>query len=234
MDMDDAYAIQDAWIDIKLGLGGKVIGRKVGLTSRAMQEAMKINEPDFGTLMDDMSFDNNSSIEAAQFLDPKIEVELAFVLKHRIEGSDVTIDQVMAATECVIPAVEIIAARTPRVNLESGRARNVLDTISDNAANAGILTGGRPFKPDEMDPRWVGALLYRNNIIEETGLAAGVMDHPAMGLCWLAKRFAPHGIALESGQIFLAGSFTRPIAIKAGDHFRVDYGPLGQITCQFE
>ena len=233
MSMDEAYAIQKKWMDIKLAEGREVIGYKVGLTSRAMQMTMQIDEPDYGTLLNDMIFEDGSDIEASQFTDPRIEVELAFVLKDRLEGENVSIFDVLNATDYVIPALELIAARSYRVDPENGYVRKIFDTISDNAANAGIIMGGRPIKPMDMDLRWAGALLYRNGVMEETGLAAGVLNHPANGIAWIAKRFAPHGIALEPGQILLAGSFTRPVIARAGDTFHADYGPLGGISCHF-
>lgn len=233
MDMDDAYAIQKAGIDLKITSGRKIIGYKIGLTSRAMQMAMNIDEPDYGVLLDDMAYENDSEIEVSRFLDPRVEVELAFVLKDQLYGEEVTVDQVMDATDYVIPALELIAARSHRVDPETKKPRTVLDTISDNAANAGIITGGRAVKPGEIDLRWVPALMYRNDILEETGVAAGVLDNPAAGICWVAKRFARHGVALEPGQIILAGSFTRPVTAEAGDDFHVDYGPLGCIDCKF-
>lgn len=233
MNMDDSYAIQKAGIDLKIANGRKVIGYKIGLTSRAMQMAMNIDEPDYGVLLDDMEFENNCKIDTAKFLDPRIEVELAFVLKDRLYGEDVTVEQVMDATDYVIPALELIAARSHRVDPETKKPRTVLDTISDNAANAGIITGGKAVKPGEIDLRWVPALMYRNDILEETGVAAGVLDDPAAGICWVAKRFARHGVALEPGQVILAGSFTRPVIANAGDHFHVDYGPLGCIDIDF-
>jgi len=233
MTMDDAYAIQKSWVDKKIDDGRKVIGYKIGLTSRAMQNAMKINEPDYGVLLDDMVFPDGTDIDISQFCDPKIEVELAFVLKDRLEGENITMFDVLNATDYVVPALEIIAARSHRVHPETGYTRNVKDTISDNAANAGIIMGGRPIKPNDMDLRWCGSLFYLNGVLEETGLAAGVLNHPANGICWVAKRFAPHGVALEPGQVILSGSFTRPVAIKAGDTVHADYGPLGGIACRF-
>lgn len=233
MTMDDAYAIQKTWVDMKIAEGREIKGYKIGLTSRAMQMSSQIDEPDYGTLLDDMFFEDGGEIEVAQFTDARIEVELAFILKDRLEGENVTIFDVMNATDYVIPALELIAARTYRIHPESGYVRKVYDTISDNAANAGIILGGRPIKPMDMDIRWVGALLYRNGVIEETGLAAGVLNHPANGICWIARRFAPHGIALEPGQVLLAGSFTRPVIAKAGDTFHADYGSLGNISCHF-
>ncbi|MFT5133862.1 MAG: 2-oxo-hept-3-ene-1,7-dioate hydratase [Gammaproteobacteria bacterium] len=233
MSMDDAYAVQKTWMDLKVAEGRQVIGYKVGLTSRAMQMTMQIDEPDYGTLLNDMIFDDGSDIEVSRFRDPRIEVELAFVLKDRLEGENVSIFDVLNATDYVIPALELIAARSYRIDPENGYVRKIFDTISDNAASAGIIMGGRPIKPMEMDLRWAGALLYRNGVIEETGLAAGVLNHPANGIAWIAKRFSPHGIALEPGQILLSGSFTRPVIARAGDTFHADYGPLGGISCHF-
>ncbi len=233
IDMEDAYAIQKRWVDKKIDAGQKVIGYKIGLTSRAMQSAMKINMPDYGVLLDDMQFDNNSDIKAGDFIDPRIEVELAFVLKKRLFGENVSVDDVLDATDYVQPALELIAARSHRVHPDTGYTRTVFDTIADNAANGGIILGGTRFTPDEHDLRWCGALCYQNEVLEETGLAAGVLDHPAKGICWIAKRFAPHNIALEPGQILLAGSFTRPLKVSPGDTIRADYGKLGEINCRF-
>lgn len=233
MNMDDAYAIQSAWMQIKQDAGDSTIGYKIGLTSRVMQRAMKITTPDYGVLLKSMVFEDGSEIAVDQFTDPRIEVELAFVLKERLFGDNITLVDVLNATDYVIPALELIAARSHRVNPETGYVRNVMDTIADNAANAGIIWGGRPIRPDEVDLRWCGSILYKNGVIEETGLAAAVLNHPANGICWIAKRFAPHGVALEPGQILLAGSFTAPIPVVAGDTIHADYGSLGNITCQF-
>lgn len=229
----DAYAIQREWIRLKLAEGRKIVGHKIGLTSRAMQMSSQINEPDYGTLLDDMVFADGSEIPCDRFIVPMVEVELAFILKDRLQGENVSMLDVLSATDYVIPALELIDARSQRIDPPSKRPRKVMDTISDNAANAGIIMGGRPIKPMELDLRWVSALLYRNGVIEETGVAAGVLNHPANGIAWLAKRFAPYGVALEPGQIILAGSFTRPVAASAGDTFHVDYGPMGNITCRF-
>ena len=233
MDMDDAYAIQSAWVGKKIASGDEVIGYKIGLTSRVMQRAMKIDTPDFGVLLKSMWFDNNCRIPAADFTDPRIEVELAFVLKKGLFGENLTIEDVLDATDYVVPALELIAARSHRVDPSTAYVRTVMDTISDNAANAGIIVGDNRFGVDEIDLRWSGAILYKNDVIEETGLAAAVLDHPANGIIWVAKRFAPHGIALEPGQIILSGSFTAPVIATAGDRFVADYGSLGTIICEF-
>ena len=233
MDIGDAYAVQNAWVQLKEAEGRSVIGRKVGLTSRAMQEAMKINEPDFGTLLDDMLFADGSTIAASDFIDPRIEVEWTFVLGEALEGDNLSVADVMAATDYILPSLELIAARSHRVDPETGYTRKVVDTISDNAANAGIIVGSDKISPSDIDLRWAGAILYRNGIVEETGLGAGILDHPARGLVWLAKRFAPHSIALEPGQYIMSGSFTRPVVARPGDQFRADFGPHGQVEIAF-
>jgi 2-oxo-hept-3-ene-1,7-dioate hydratase len=231
--IDDAYRIQAAWREIRVGRGERIIGHKIGLTSRAMQASMAISTPDSGFLTDAMVFEESDDIATAAFCDLRVEVELAFVLGRDLGGPDVDVASVLAATDHVVPAVELIAARTHRTDPETGRTRTVVDTIADNAAVAGIVTGGRPVGPGEVDLRWVGALLYRNGTLEETGLAAGVLNHPARGLVWLARRYAEHGLSLEAGQTVLSGSFTRPVPVAPGDVFHIDFGPLGAFPLRF-
>lgn len=233
MDMDDAYAVQNAWLDIKLANGRKVLGHKIGLTSKAMQYALNIDMPDSGFLLDDMFFQDASDIPTDRFIQTRIEAELAFVLKSRLSGPNCTLFDVLRATEYVTPALEILDTRILRVDPETKKTRTVFDTIADNAADAGIVLGGRAFKPDEIDLRWVGAVVFRNAQVEETGLAAGVLNHPAMGVAWLANRMAAYGKSLEPGQVVLAGSFIRPIEARKGDTFHADYGPWGTVSCHF-
>jgi len=233
LDIDGAYTIQAAWLALKLERGETLVGHKIGLTSRAMQAAMKITTPDSGFLTNQMVFDADTTLSANDFCDPKLEVELAFVLAHDLTGNDLTVDQVLDATDYVTPAVELIAARSYRKDPESGRTRTVVDTISDNAANAGIIIGGTPVAPREVDLRWISALGTRNGTIEETGVAAGVLGHPGEGIVWLARRYFEQGMSLKAGQTILAGSFTRPIDVRPGDEFSFDYGPLGQFGIGF-
>lgn len=231
--LDDAYAIQSAGVQLALREGRRIVGRKIGLTSRAMQRSSQITEPDYGVLLDDMVFAEGSDIPCGRFVQPMIEVELAFHLKADLAGPDVSLFDVLSATDYVIPALEIIDARCHRIDPDSGRPRLVMDTISDNAASAGVVTGGRAVQPLDVDLRWVSALLGRNGVIEETGVAAGVLNHPANGIVWLVRKLAPYGVGLEAGQLILAGSFTRPVAVRAGDTFHVDYGSMGSIACRF-
>jgi 2-oxo-hept-3-ene-1,7-dioate hydratase len=193
---------------------------------------MRIDTPDFGVLLDDMEVENGGEICAADFTDPRIEVEFAFVMKKPLMGEDVTLDEVLDATDYVVPALELIAARSFRVDPETGYVRNVFDTIADNAANAGYILGDHRIDPGSVDLRWAGAMLKLNGEVEETGLAGGVMGHPAHGIRWVCKRFSPHGIGLEPGQVILAGSFTRPVVLEAGDLVTADYGPFGTIEAR--
>jgi 2-oxo-hept-3-ene-1,7-dioate hydratase len=232
MTVDDGYAVSRAWVKMKIAEGRVPRGHKIGLTSRAMQQASQIDEPDFGTLLDDMFFEPGD-IPASRFIAPRVEVELAFMLKHDLSGPDIDIDQVLDATEYVTPAIEIIDARIEQFDRDTKAMRKVQDTISDNAANAGIVLGGRRVPPREVDLPWCGAVLRQNGVVEETGLAAGVQGHPAIGVAWLAKKLAPWGEGLRKGDVVLAGSFTRPVAARKGDHFDADYGPLGRFEFTF-
>ena len=231
--IEDAYAIQRTWVEAKIAGGRIVKGHKIGLTSRAMQMSSQISEPDYGTLLDDMFFGDGTDIPMKRFIVPMVEVELAFILGKRLEGDAVTMFDVLSATDYVIPAMEIIDARIHRLDPDTKRPRKVFDTISDNAANAGLVMGGRPIRPMDVDLRWVAAILQKNGAIEDSGVAAAVLNHPANGIAWLAKKFAPHGVALEPGQVVLSGSFTRPLPVAVGDTVHADYGALGSISCRF-
>lgn len=231
--IDDAYAVQQAWVDLQIAGGSRLVGRKIGLTSRAMQQQMKIDEPDFGALLDYMVMPSGIELRHADFVDPKLEVEVAFAIGERLSGESVTVEEVLAATEYIQPALELIDARSYRVHPVTRRARTIVDTIADNAADAGVILGGEKVKPTDIDMRWIGAIFSCNGVVEETGLAAGVLGHPANGIAWVARRIATYGLAIEPGQIILAGSFTRASATNPGDHFVADYGPLGKVTCSF-
>jgi 2-oxo-hept-3-ene-1,7-dioate hydratase len=231
--IEDAYAIQRSWTALQVKQGRVIRGHKIGLTSKAMQNAVGISEPDYGVLFEDMFYADAGEIPFDRFETPRIEVELAFILKAPLKGPRCSIFDVLSATDYVMPALEILETRMHRIDPETKAPRKVMDTISDNAANAALVLGGRPFRPNDVDLRWIGALLFRNGQIEETGVAAGVLNHPANGIAWLANRLAPHGEHLAAGEVVLAGSFTRPVDIRKGDTFHADYGKFGSISCQF-
>jgi 2-oxo-hept-3-ene-1,7-dioate hydratase len=234
LDLTDAYAIQQAWVDLQVANGARLVGRKIGLTSRAMQQQMKIDEPDFGALLDYMLMPSGIELRHADYVDPKLEVEVAFTIGRRLSGPSVTVDEVLDATEYLQPALELIDARSHRIHPVTGKARGIVDTIADNAADAGVILGEAKVAPNEIDIPWIGAIFWCNGTVEETGLAAGVLGHPANGIAWVARRLAPYGLAIEPGQIVLSGSFTRATATRPGDEFVADYGPrLGTVTCRF-
>lgn len=233
MTMDDAYAVQAAWVKKKIAAGRRVMGWKIGLTSKAMQYALNIDIPDSGVLLDDMAFEDGAVIPADRFIQPRIEAEIAFIMKAPLNGPNISVFDVLNATDYICPALEILDTRIWRVDPETKKVRSIVDTISDNAANAGIVIGGRQMRPDQVDMRWMGAIVSRNAEVEETGLGAGVLNHPARGIAWLANRLALYGEGVEAGQIVLAGSFIRPVEARHSDTINADFGPCGTISCHF-
>ncbi|MEL7977506.1 fumarylacetoacetate hydrolase family protein [Isoptericola sp. F-RaC21] len=231
MTVADAYAVQRTWRERGEARGRRVVGHKIGLTSKAMQAATGITEPDYGVIFDDMVLESGSVVEHAAYSNVRVEVELAFVLAAPLAGPGVTVTDVLRATDRVVPALEILDARVEMPG------RTIVDTISDNAAMGAMVVGGRPVRVDDVDLRWVSALLYRNETIEETGVAAGVLGHPAAGVAWLANKLAAHGDSLAAGETVLAGSFTRPTWVHPGDTVHAEYhtgtGSLGAVTCRF-
>lgn len=232
--IDDAYAIQRAGVRLAEAEGRVVRARKIGLTSKVMQEAVGITEPDHGVIYDDMFYGHGDTIPFDRFIAPRLEVELAFVLGADLTGPGCTLDDVLDATAYVTPAVEILDARFQMTDPDTGSTRTIVDTISDNAADAGIVVGEQRFGPRDLDLPWVCAVLRRNGVVEESGVAAAVLDHPANGIVWLADRLARHGVGLRAGELLLAGSFTRPLWVHRGDGFVADYGALGTIEFRFD
>jgi 2-oxo-hept-3-ene-1,7-dioate hydratase len=225
--IEDSYEIQGVWRDRMLASGRRLVGRKIGLTSKAMQQATGITEPDYGVMFDDTVYASGSDIPVALFSNVRIEVELAFVLRTPLEGPDCTLEDVLAAIDYAVPALEVLNSH---IELEG---RTIVDTISDNAAYGAMVLGDVHKHPDEIDLRWVPGVLARNGEIEETGVAAGVLGHPATGVAWLANKLHQHDARLEAGEIILAGSFTRPLWVSRGDEVVCDYGPMGTISCRF-
>ena len=224
--IDDAYAISTEVANRKIAAGAKLIGHKVGLTSKAMQRSSQIDEPDYGHLLDSMVIADGARIAHENYCLPRVEIELAFIMGKALRGPGIGLADVLRATEYVVPAIEIVDARLRD-------QRKIFDTVSDNGAAAGIVLGGRPIGPLDVDLRWVGGIMYRNSEIEETGVAAGVLGHPALGVAWLANKLGQHGVTLEAGHVVLAGSFTRVVFARKGDTLHADFGNLGGIAVQF-
>lgn len=234
MGMDDAYAIQSAIMEAKLAEGRHIIGWKIGLTSKAMQAALNIDIPDSGILFDDMAFDTGGTVPKGRFIQPRVEAEIAFVMKDAIGGEDVTRETVIEATGYVAPSLEILDTRILRKDPATGRSRIIVDTISDNAANAGIVMGLERHDIGDVDLRWAGAIVSRDNEVEETGLGAGVLNDPVESVVWLARRMAQYGQKIEPGHVILSGSFIRPVECPPGSHVHADFGPFGSVSIGFE
>lgn len=233
MTLDDAYAVQAVLVQRKLEAGARITGRKIGLTSKTMQRALNIETPDSGVLFDDMHFENGATVPFQRFIEPRIEAEIAFVMGESIQGANVTRDQVLMATEAVVPSLEILDTRILRNDPETGQARIIVDTVSDNAANAGLVLGSSRHPIDAFDLRTIGAIVKRDGIVEETGLGAGVLDDPVTSVLWLVQRLAQYGDGLTSGDVVLSGSFVRPIEAPPGSRFEADFGPFGYVSINF-
>ncbi len=230
--LDDAYAIQSAQMVRKLAQGRRIIGWKIGLTSKAMQDALGIDTPDSGVLYDDMLFATGDTVPHGRFIQPRIEAEIAFFLRAPLSG-DVTRDHVLDATESIVPALEILDTRILRVDPATGQPRRIFDTVSDNAANAGIVLGRERHPPGAHDLRWTGAIVKRNGEVVATGLGAAVLDDPVTGLVWLARRMGQYGQRIEPGQVVLSGSFIGPVECPPGTRISADFGAFGSVAVDF-
>lgn len=233
MTLENAYAVQSALVARKRAQGARAIGWKIGLTSRAMQQALNITTPDSGVLLDDMLFADGATIPQGRFIQPRIEAEIAFVMKSGLSGFGVTRDDVLAATDYVAPSLEILDTRILRADPATGKTRIIVDTVSDNAANAGIVLGQQRHAVDAFDLRRVGAIVTRDGVVEETGLGAGVLNDPVTGILWLIHRLAQYGQGILPGETLLSGSFIRPIEAPAGSRFHADFGSFGHVTLNF-
>lgn len=224
--LEDSYAIAALGVQEKVAAGATVRGRKIGLTSKAMQRSSQIDEPDFGILLDDMFIEEGGEVPRDSFCVPRAELEIAFIMGRRLTGPDVQLGDVIDATEYITPSIEIIDARAKD-------PRTIFDTVADNGAAARVVLGTEKFDPRGFDMRWLGAMMHRNGEVEETGLAAGVLDHPANAIVWLANKLVGFGESVEAGQVILTGSFVRPVWAEAGDRLMGDFGSMGTVSVQF-
>lgn len=229
----EAYKIQERLIEKKLSSGQKRKGWKIGLTSKAMQRALNIDTPDTGVLFDNMFFSNGSTIPQNRFIQPRVEAEIAFIMKSKISGNNVSKSQIMDATDFVCPSIEILDTRIKRSDPSTGQTRKIFDTVADNAANAGLILGNQRHKVEDWDLRRVGCILKKNNVVEETGLGAGILDDPITGISWLITRLANYNQCLEAGDVVLSGSFIRPVETAPNDEIFVDFSDFGTVSCKF-
>lgn len=222
-----AYAIQMAAVRRRLEEGRRVVGKKIGLTSKAMQDMLGVHEPDYGHLLDDMVVPNGGPILVSRLLQPRCEGEIAFLLGKDLVGPGVTVAQVLSATEAVIPALEIVDSRVRDWKIK------IQDTIADNASSALVVLGDKMTPVQGMDLRLVGMVLEKNGEVAATGAGAAVLGHPAVAVAWLANKLAEFDVWLRAGEIVLSGSLTVAPPVAAGDCFRADFDRLGSVAVRF-
>ncbi|MFK9091984.1 2-keto-4-pentenoate hydratase [Bacillus salipaludis] len=224
----DAYQIQLEAVNVKLAQGKKVIGKKVGLTSAAMQKMLNVNEPDYGHLLDDMRVENDATVKVDSMISPKIEAEIGFVLAEDLVGPNITYLDVMMATKYVVPTLEIIDSRVEDWKIK------LIDTVADNGSSAKVVVGDKYTAPGGVDLRTAGMSLFKNNELLATGAGAAALGHPAHAIAWLANKLHEFGITLKKDELILPGALSGAVPVAAGDTIEAKFGALGSVTVHFE
>ena len=227
IDVVDAYEIQLRNIRRRLAAGARIVGHKVGLSSLAMQQMMGVNESDYGHLLQDMVLSEDEPVRASRYLQPRVEVEVGFVLGEDLPGEGCTEADVIAATEFVAPSIELIDSRITNWNIKIG------DTIADNASSAGFVLGPERVKPGDLDLRGIEARLTRNGEQVAAGRSDAVLGNPVTAVAWLADKVASFGVTLEAGHVILPGSVHRAIDVRPGDDFVAEFTDFGSVHLSF-
>lgn len=225
--LEDAYAIQLQQIQELTSAGRTVKGHKVGLTSAAMQKMLGVNEPDYGHLLDDFFYLEHMPIPVDRFIQPRVEPEVAFVLKKPLRGPGVTVHEAIAAIDFVLPALELVDSRIRDWKI------GLFDTIADNASSGAVVLGSTPTDLREVDLRLTGATLHRNGQVVGTGAGGAVLGSPINSLVWLANTVGARGITLEAGHVVLPGAVCAMVPVAAGDTFTATFAGLGSVTARF-
>lgn len=225
--VDEAYYIQQEQISERVANGAVVVGKKIGLTSKAMQDMFQVNEPDYGHLLDDMICVDGEAISLDKFIQPKLEFEIAFVLKKDLKGPGVTILDVIEATEYIAPAFEVIDSRIKdwQIRFE--------DTVADNGSSARAIIGGTPTLIEDVDLAKIGMAVYKNGEFLDSAAGAAVMGNPTRAVAWLANALGKYDISLYAGEIVLSGALTAAVPIEAGDTFTAEFAHIGSVSASF-
>ncbi|HEY2918186.1 MAG TPA: fumarylacetoacetate hydrolase family protein [Candidatus Binatia bacterium] len=224
---EESYRIQLALIEMKKADGAKVVGKKIGLTSKAMQKMLNVDQPDYGHILDNMVLQDAAVFRVGELIQPKIEPEIAFILDRELKGPGVTPMQVLAATRFVVPALEIIDSR-----IEGWRIK-LCDTIADNASSARVVLGNSPKRIDEFDLKLLGMVLEKNGDIVQTGAGGAVLGHPAVAVAWLANAVGQYGVSLGAGEIVMPGALCAATDVSAGDLLQASFDGLGTVSVRF-
>lgn len=228
LNVTDAYNVQLEVLKRKLSEGRTVIGKKVGLTSVAMQKMLGVDEPDYGHLLDDMKVENGAKVKVSNLLSPKIEAEIGFVLGEDLKGPNVTFLDVLMATKYVVPTLEIIDSRIADWKI------GLVDTVADNGSSAMVVVGDETAEIDGIDLRSVGMILSKNGEMVATGSGAAALGHPAHAIAWLANKLHEFGITLKAGELILPGALSAAIAVEKGDTVTAQFGSVGSVSVTFE
>lgn len=228
LNVTDAYQIQLEVTKKKVTEGRTIIGKKVGLTSVAMQKMLGVDEPDYGHLLDDMKVEDGGKVKVSDMLSPKIEAEIGFILKEDLQGPNVTFLDVLMATEYIVPTLEIIDSRIADWKIR------LVDTVADNGSSAKVVVGSKLSKIDGIDLRSLGMVFYKNREMVATGSGAAALGHPAHAIAWLANKLHEFGITLKAGELILPGALSAAMNVQAGDVVSAQFGPLGSVSVTFE
>jgi 2-oxopent-4-enoate/cis-2-oxohex-4-enoate hydratase len=225
--IEDAYRIQERMLSHRFAEGARVVGKKVGATSAAVQNLLGVNQPDFGLLLSDMLYNEGDVIPMSRLMQPKAEGEIAFILKRDLMGPGVTLADVLAATEAVMPCFEIVDSRIQDWKIK------IQDTVADNASCGVFVLGGAAKSPLAVDLALCGMVIEKNGEVVATGAGAAALGHPANAVAWLANTLGPLGMGLKAGEMVLSGSLATLIPIAAGDHLSMTIGGLGSCSVRF-
>ncbi|MCL7748648.1 2-keto-4-pentenoate hydratase [Halalkalibacter alkaliphilus] len=225
--VQDAYAVQLEIIKQKVAQGQTIVGKKIGLTSVAMQKLLGVDEPDYGHLLDGMVVENGTELSYNEVMQPKVEGEVAFVLKKDLKGPNVTALDVIQATDYLLPSLEIVDSRVKDWKIK------LPDTIADNASSSHYVLGGKPVSVDKVDLSQVGMVLLKNGEIVNTGVGAAVMGHPANCVAWLANKLSEFDITLKAGEVILSGALSAAVDAEPGDIFTAKIAHLGEVSVRF-
>jgi 2-keto-4-pentenoate hydratase len=227
LSVKDSYGIQLEWVQKKLEEGRVVIGKKVGLTSKAMQNMLGVNEPDYGHLLDHMKVTSGSVLSRKNFIKPKVEAEIGFILKEDLCGPNVTYVDVLMATEALVPTLEIIDSR-----IEDWKIK-LVDTVADNGSSARAVVGEPFYEIDQVDLRTLSMTLLKNGEVTATGAGAAALGHPAHAIAWLANKLADYNISLKAGELILPGALSAAIDVDSGNEITAVFGKLGSVNISF-
>jgi 2-keto-4-pentenoate hydratase len=224
----DAYTISDLNMRRRTAQGTvRLVGKKIGLTSIAVQKQLRVAEPDFGYLTSDMLVQNGKDVPLVKLIAPKVEGEVAFVLKNELRGPNVSVEDVLAATDYLLPAIEIIDSRVRDWKIK------IADTIADNASSALFVLGEERHSIKDLDLQLAGMALRVNGEVLSTGVASACLGNPAVAVAWLANAMGKFGVSLLPGEIILSGAFGPVVPVIAGDHVEVKISGLGSVQCRF-